>query len=86
MSGLVYLLCALTALICAVLLLRGYFQTGARLLLWSGLCFVGLTANNTLVFVDLHVVPDQSLLLWRNISALLAISLLLFGLVWDSKQ
>jgi hypothetical protein len=86
MSGIVYILCALTALACAVLLLRGYSASGARLLLWSGLCFVGLTVNNALVFVDLYVVPDHNLLLARNLSALLAISLLLFGLVWDSKQ
>lgn len=86
MSGIVYVLCALTALTCAVLLLRGYSASGARLLLWSGLCFVGLTVNNALVFVDLYVVPGTSLLLARNVSALVAVSLLIFGLVWDSKQ
>ena len=49
MIQLVYLLCALTSLACAVLLLRGYFRTRVRLLLWSGLCFVGLALNNALL-------------------------------------
>ena len=35
----VYVLCLLTSLACAVLLLRSYRQTRIRLLLWSGLCF-----------------------------------------------
>ena len=30
----------------AVLLLRGYARSASRLLLWSGLCFVGLAINN----------------------------------------
>lgn len=86
MSGIVYLLCAATAFTCAALLLRGYFQTGARLLLWSGLCFVCLTLNNALVFIDLQLVPNVSLLLARNLAALLGMSLLMFGLIWDSNE
>lgn len=85
MAGVVYVLCAVTACVCAVLLLRGYSRSGARLLLWSGLCFLGLTCNNVLVFLDLQVIQEHSLLIWRNGSALLAMSLLLYGLVWDSK-
>ena len=42
MAAAVYVLCALTSLACAVLLLRGFAQRGVRLLLWSGLGFVGL--------------------------------------------
>ena len=41
MATLVYALCALTSLACAVLLLRGYASSRVRLLLWSGLCFCG---------------------------------------------
>jgi hypothetical protein len=84
-SAVVYILCALTALACAVLLLRGYAKTRSTLLLWSGLCFVGLTVNNTLVFVDLHVVPHTSLLIYRNVATFVSACLLLYGLVWDSK-
>jgi hypothetical protein len=85
MGGLVYALCALTALLCAALLLRAYVQHHARLLLWSGLCFVGLTLNNVLVFVDLLLAPQIDLFLWRNLMGLSAMALLVFGLIWDAK-
>jgi hypothetical protein len=81
----VYLLCTVTSLACALLLLRGYRLTRTRLLLWSGLCFVGLTLNNVLLFVDLIVVPQVDLSALRAALSLLALVVLLFGLVWDSK-
>jgi hypothetical protein len=81
----VYLLCALAALACAALLLRAYARSGARLLLWAGLCFVGLTLNNVLVFVDLVLVPSISLFTWRNLAALGGMAVLLYGLIWDVK-
>lgn len=84
MAAVVYVLGAVTSLLCAVLLLRRYAAGRARLLLWSGLCFVGLTASNTLVFVDLVLVPDVDMYLWRLSTAALAMLLLLFGLIWES--
>ena len=57
MAEVVYILCALTSLACAVLLIRGYRRSRSRLLLWSCLGFVALAANNVLLFVDLVVVP-----------------------------
>ncbi|HEY7378828.1 MAG TPA: DUF5985 family protein [Steroidobacteraceae bacterium] len=84
MAFVVYILGALTCLLCAVLLLRGYRQGGKRLLLWSGLCFIGLTVSNTLVFIDLTVAPQIDLYVWRLASAALAMMLLLYGLVWES--
>jgi len=85
MSGGVYLLCAATSLLCAVMLFRGYARTGVRLLFWSGLCFTGLMVDNIILYVDIIVVPDVSLVIWRKIPGLIAIVLLLYGLVWDSK-
>lgn len=85
MGPIVYTLVALTAAACAVLLLRGYRQSGARLLLWGGLCFLGLTLNNVLVFVDLLLVPQIDLYTFRNLAALVALGLLLYGLVWDAR-
>ena len=85
MGPAVYLLCAATALACAGLLLRGFRRSGARLLLWAGLCFVGLTVNNALVFLDLVVVPNVDLFTWRNLAALAAVATLLYGLVWDVR-
>lgn len=85
MARLVYLACALLALACAALLLRGYARTRARLLLWSGLCFAGLTLNNALVFVDLVLVPDVSLFTLRNVTGLVSVAVLLVGLIWEQR-
>lgn len=41
MVSIVYILCAITSLACAVLLLRSFRRTRARLLLWSGISFAG---------------------------------------------
>jgi Family of unknown function (DUF5985) len=85
MATLVYALCALTSVACAVLLLRGYRSTGVRLLLWSGLCFGGLALNNLLLVIDKRVAPTLDLSLWRTLPALAGIALLLYGLVWETR-
>ncbi len=84
MGPAVYILGSLTTLACALLLLRGYGQSRKRLLLWSGLCFVGLTGSNILRFVDLVVLPDVDLYVWRLLMTAAALMLLLYGLIWDS--
>ena len=61
MAAIIYSLCALTALGCALLLLRGYRRSRYRLLLWSGLCFAGLTVNNLLLVIDKVALPDGDL-------------------------
>lgn len=85
MVTLVYALCALTSMACAVLLLRGYVAGRARLLLWSGLCFVGLAANNVILLIDTRVVPTIDLSLWRSLPALAGVAILLYGLVWETR-
>lgn len=85
MEGLVYLLCAATALACAVLLGRGYFRSRVRLLLWLGLFFLSLAAENVALFVDAVVVPDVDLLPVRRAVALGGLAVLLYGLVWDAR-
>jgi hypothetical protein len=85
MGTLVYALCALTSLLCTVLLLRGYVQSRARLLLWAGLCFTGLTLNNILLFIDMRVVPGMDLSIWRSLPTLVGLMLLIYGLVWDAR-
>jgi hypothetical protein len=85
MSGAVYLICAATSLACAVLLLRAHRRRGARLLLWSGLCFVGLTLENLFLFVDLVLVPHIDLSAWRSLPATIGLILLLYGLVWEAR-
>jgi hypothetical protein len=87
MRELVYILCAGTALLCAAMLLRGYRRTGTRLLLWSCLCFVALTANNVLLYVDLVVMPHAAdLSIPRATTALVGLCLLLYGLVWEGAR
>lgn len=86
MASIVYLLGTLVTLVCTVLLLRRYLQVKLRLLLWSGLCFAGLTVNNALVFADRILLPDDvSLYLWRLVIAAIAMCLLLVGLILDSE-
>jgi hypothetical protein len=85
MAGAVYILCALTSLACAVLLLRGYRQSGVRLLFWSGLCFIGLALNNGLLFLDKKVFPDVDLFVLRSLPALGGLMLLLYGLIWETE-
>ncbi|MFY9991719.1 MAG: DUF5985 family protein [Rhodoplanes sp.] len=85
MAGTIYALCALTAALCAFLLLQSYARGKYRLLLWSGLCFVGLTINNLLLVIDKLFVPQMDLSVWRSTVALLAMCVLLYGLVWDTE-
>jgi len=85
MATAVYLLCALTSLACAVLLLRGYRQRGVRLLLYSGLAFVGFTLGNAMLVVDVVVVPTVDLTLFRSLPVLFGLLVLIYGLVWDAK-
>jgi len=78
-----YLLCTGTALLSSVLLLRAWRRSGTRLLFWSGLCFGLLALSNTLVMVDrlfLHSVDSPEV---RVGTALLAVVVLLYGLVFE---
>src|ERR1051326_1851899 len=81
----VYVLCAATSILCAVLLARSYRRGPTRLLAWSAWCFLGLAINNVLLVVDLVVVPDVDLALARSITAVVAMLLLVIGLVWESR-
>ena len=81
----VYALCALTSTLCAVMLLRGYVRSRVKLLLWSGLCFVGLALNNVALFVDLRVLPETDLSVVRTIPAVIGVAILIYGLVWESR-
>jgi hypothetical protein len=85
MAGFTYLLCFLTALACAILLTRGYRTSGTRLLFWSALCFWGLSLTNALAVVDLLVVPDRDLYGMRLAAGLLSVSVLVYGMIWESN-
>jgi hypothetical protein len=85
MPGSVFLLCAATCLLCSALLFRGYRRTHVRLLFWSSLCFLGLMIDNLMLYADLHVFPEVSMVIWRKLPGLIATMLLLFGLIWESE-
>jgi hypothetical protein len=81
-----YLLAALSSVACTVLLFRGYARTGARLLFWSALCFVGLSVNNVLLFFDFVVFPTQvDLRPWRLLAALAGLLFLLYAFIWEAE-
>ena len=56
-----YLVAIVSSATCAILLLRAYVHRRVRLLMWSGICFVGLTINNVALFADLVVFPQTRL-------------------------
>jgi len=85
MAEVVYVLCALTSIGCAILLGRGYRASRSRLLFWSSVCFAGLALNSVLLFVDLVVAPGIDLGLARSLVALAAIGVLLYGLIWEIR-
>ncbi len=82
----VYILCTLTALACSALLLRSYLRTNVKLLLWTGVFFLLLTAENALLFVDRILFPASAdMALYRALIALLGVIVLLFGLIWEKR-
>ena len=83
---LVYLLCFLTSLICALLLGRSYARTRTRMLLWSGICFSFLALANLVVVFDLLVFPAVDLRSVRLWLSLAAVAILLFGFIWDQDD
>jgi len=82
---LLFMLAALTSFGCMALLFRGYARTGVRLLLWSALCFIFLTANNVLLFVDNVIAPELDLRPYRLLAALVGIGCLLYACIWEAE-
>ena len=85
MAEVVYALCALTSATCAVLLVRAYRRNRMRLLFWSAFCFSALALNSVTVFIDLMVVPQTDLGIFRSLIALTGLGGLLFALIWETR-
>ena len=85
MAEAVYILGAVSSLLCAGLLLRQFVASHQKLLLWSALSFLGLTATNVFIFVDLVSLPEVDLHVVRWSITAASLGLLLFGLIWESK-
>jgi hypothetical protein len=78
------LIAVLTSVGCMLLLFRGYFGTGQRILLWSAFCFVGQSVNNLVLFVDLVVLPQSDLRVLRLTSALVGMLFLIYGFIRET--
>ncbi len=86
MTWLVYALCMLTSATCAGLLLRTYWRTGSRLLLWTAVSFCFLMLNNLLVFADVVLIgPNVDLWAFRYVAALAAIAVMIYGFIWEAE-
>lgn len=85
MPALVYLFCFITCAACAGLLVRSWWKTRTRLLLWVAISFVFLAINNFFLLADTTLFPDIDFSAFRLISSLVAISILVFGLVWEAE-
>lgn len=82
----VYILCAVTSLAVAGMLLRQYLKLRTRLLLWSVICFAGLAVNNVLVYVDLVMYTGVDLSLYRSAAGAAAVAVMLYGLIWETRS
>ena len=82
-ATIIYLMCLITSVTCACLLARSYVRYRSRILLWSGACFALLAVNNLLMVLDLVVLPETDLSLWRTTCSLAAVSILLYGFIWE---
>ena len=86
MAAAVYILGVIVTLTCSLLLIRAYAKVKKRLLLWSAICFFGLSISNLLIFVDLVMLPTVDLYFWRLLTAAIAMLILLYGLIWEGQQ
>lgn len=82
-AQLVYLLCLFTSLVCTALLFRGWRRNGRLLLLCSAVCFVFLSLNNVLLFVDVVMLPNTDLRVFRGLVNLLGVTAMLYGFIWE---
>lgn len=84
--ALVYMFCFVACAICAALLVRSWFKTRTRLLLWVAVSFTLLALNNFLLFADTTLTTaEMDLSPFRVVSAVIAVSILIFGLVWEAE-
>ena len=85
-SAIVYGLCLLASAVCAFMLARAWTSTRQPLLLWSAACFGLLAVNNLFVVLDMVVLANIDFTVARQVTALAAVSVLLYGFVWESER
>lgn len=85
MALLIYSLCALTALACALLLFQSWRRNGSRMLWWSGVCFLLLACSNSALVLEAALFPGVALWPLRHALSLAGISALLYGLIFAER-
>ena len=80
------LLCLITSLACAGLLTRAWRRSRSKLLLWTALSFGFLALNNLFLVADMIVFSGLDLRWLRHLSGLVAISILLYGFIWEAER
>ena len=82
----IYLLCAATSLLVAMMLMRQYVKSHTRLVLWSVISFAGLAINSVLVYVDLIMYTGVDLSLYRSAAGAAAMAVMVYGLIWETRS
>lgn len=85
MVQIVYILTALTSLVCTLLLGRAYRRSQVPLLFWSAMCFGTITLSNILLILDMMFISEVSLAAARAAVSLVAMSLFLYGLIFKTN-
>jgi len=84
MAAIVYLLCAITSFLCAVMLFKAFRHSKFRLLFWSCLGFTGFAINNVLLFLDVVVFPEVTFIInIRTIPAVIGMVVMIYGLIME---
>lgn len=83
--ALVYALCLITCVACALLLLRAWLKTHVRLLAWMAAAFTFFAFNNFFLLADTTLFPDIDLSIPRYLGAILGVTTMIVGFVWESE-
>jgi hypothetical protein len=86
MGYFVYALCALTSLVCFALLLRQHRRAPSPLALRSSVAFLCFAISNVILFIDLVLLPEIDLKVWRNLLSLIGGLVLLCALTIDGER
>lgn len=78
-------LAVLMSVACTLMFLRTYARTALRLFWWTALCFVCLSVNNVLLFINFVLLPELDLRLYRFASSAAGLVFLLYGLIVEAE-
>ena len=81
LPALIYFVSFAASSVCAILLVRSYFRSRTRLLLWSAACFVFLALNSAVVILDFLIFVRLDLGLFRVGTSLAGVLALLYGFI-----